>query len=312
MTGDTPFQILSLDGGGFKGLFTVAVLAELEADLGVRVQDHFDLIAGTSTGGLIALALGAGFRPQQIVDFYVSNGPSIFGRPRSRIGHLFKPKHSSVRLRTVLTELFEDKRLGESGTRLLIPAYSLERDDVYIFKTPHSVELARDWRESMVDVGLATAAAPSFFEPARVRHNRLIDGGVWANNPALLGVAEAVGVLDVQLSHIRVLSLGTSDEITNLDHRLDGGLISWVRFGRSILLSAPATGSFHTVKYLVGKPNALRINPRVPAGLYSLDHIDPDRIRGLAESVAREASPKVQTFVQHHAAPYTPCHPSLT
>jgi uncharacterized protein len=300
------FQILSLDGGGLKGLFAAAVLAELEADLGVRIVDHFDLIAGTSTGGLVALALGAGYTPAEVVEFYVERGPEIFSRPRTLIGHCWRPKHKAARLRSALEAFFGDRRLGDSTVRLLIPSYSLERDDVYIFKTPHSRELARDWRETMVDVGLATSAAPTYFSPARLRNHRLIDGGVWANNPSILAVAEAVGVLGVALADIRLLSLGTSDELTDLNRRLDGGLLAWARSGRSLLINAPATGSFHTVKYLIGKHNALRLDPKVPYGLYRLDRVDSGRIRGLAEDVARDASPKVRQFIEHNIEPYIP------
>ena len=72
------FQILSLDGGGIKGLFSAAVLAKLEEDLNTNITDHFDLIVGTSTGGIIALGLGLGMKPQEIVQFYVESGPQIF------------------------------------------------------------------------------------------------------------------------------------------------------------------------------------------------------------------------------------------
>jgi patatin-like phospholipase/acyl hydrolase len=74
------FQILSLDGGGIKGPFSSAVLAAIEEDLGVNVVDHFDLITGTSTGGIIALGLGLGLRPREIVEFHLSKGPQIFPR----------------------------------------------------------------------------------------------------------------------------------------------------------------------------------------------------------------------------------------
>ena len=111
----TPFQILSLDGGGLKGLFAAAVLAELEADLQTRILDHFDLVAGTSTGGLVALALGAGYRPQEIVDFYVARGSHVFSRPR-HVGRLVRPKHNAHRLRDALEDLLGPRRLGDSLT----------------------------------------------------------------------------------------------------------------------------------------------------------------------------------------------------
>ena len=305
------FQVLSLDGGGMKGLFSAAVLAEFEADLQVSIIDHFDLVAGTSTGGLVALALGAGLSPSDIVDFYIGHGRDVFGRPRRLVTRLFRPKHDAGGLEKALEDVFGDRKLGESRVRLVIPSYSLERDDVYIFKTPHHEHLARDWRERMVDVALATTAAPTYLAPARIRNTRLIDGGIWANNPALIGLAEATSMLGVPLNQIRVLSLGTTDPLNNLHGRLDrGGLLAWARHGRSLLLRAPALGSFHTVEHLVGKGHAVRIDSVVPDGLFNLDRIDAQRIRGLAEDVARLQSPEVRSFLAHRAGPYKPLHPT--
>ncbi len=228
-TAAAPFQILSLDGGGLKGLFPAAVLAALEDDLGCSMADHFDLIAGTSTGGLIALALGAGLRPAEIVDFYTSKGPTIFGAGR-RIGRLWRSKHGAVRLRAALEEVLGDRLLGSSTKRLVIPSYSLDSNDVYVFKTPHHPRLRRDHKERMVDVAMATAAAPLFLPVFRLGNNRLIDGGVWANNPTLVAVAEAKSMLGAPLDAMRVLSMGTTDECVDLGDKLNrGGLLQWAR-----------------------------------------------------------------------------------
>jgi predicted acylesterase/phospholipase RssA len=223
--GSSPFQILSLDGGGLKGLFIAAALAEIEADLQTSIVDHFDLIAGTSTGGLIALGLGAGLTPAQIVDFYVREGPRIFGSGRW-FRRLWRPKHDAAGLRDALTSVFGDKLLGSSAKRLVIPSYTLDSNEVYLFKTPHHPRLVRDWKERMVDVALATTAAPTYLPVARLRNNRLIDGGIWANNPALVALGEAKSILNVALEDIRILSMGTTDEVSNLGPKLDrGGLI---------------------------------------------------------------------------------------
>ena len=302
------FQILSLDGGGLKGLFSAAVLAELESDLKTSIADHCDLIVGTSTGGLIALALGAGLRPAEIVEFYVRQGPRIFGRPR-RFRRLWRPKHDADALRGALTEIFGDRVLGTSIKRLVIPSYSLDGDDVYLFKTPHAARLVRDYKERMVDVALATTAAPTYLPAADLRHNRLIDGGVWANNPALIAIAEAKSMLGVPLENIQLLSLGTTDDIRDVGTKLArGGLIPWVRDGREVVLRAPAVGSFHTAEHLLGPNHLIRIDAVVPAGMFSLDRIDGDRIRGLAEDVSRRCSPSVTPFTRHRADPYSPCH----
>jgi uncharacterized protein len=308
-----PFQILSFDGGGQKGLFSASVLAAIENDLpGVRIADHFDLIVGTSTGGLIALALGAGMTPAEIVTFYVEEGPDIFGNGRGLISRLRRPKHSAERLRAGLERAFGDRLLGSSSKRLVIPSYSLDANDVYIFKTPHHERLRRDHKERMVDVAMATCAAPTFLPAFQLGHNRLIDGGVWANNPTLVAVAEAKSMLAVPLEDMRILSVGTTEEVTALPSSLDnGGLYDWARSGAGALLGAQTIGSFHAAEHLVGPENITRINFTVPAGLFALDHIEESRVRGLAEDVARRACPQVEPFTHHNPDPYVPYHQEL-
>lgn len=306
----TRFQVLALDGGGLKGLFSAAVLAELENDLGVSLASHFDLIVGTSTGGLIALGLGAGLRPSSLVDFYVEHGPRIF--PHGRLGRtrqLFRSKHSGAELRTSLRSIFGERLLGESVTRLVIPAYSLDADDVYNFKTPHHPRLRRDYRASMVEVGMATCAAPTFLPAFRLGNQRLIDGGVWANNPTLVGVAEAVSMLGASLPQTHVLSLGTTDPLArnkkNLDH---GGLLQWARPITRVLLRAQTLGTFHAAEHLIGPDHVHRIDVTVPEGLFRLDRLDAEAIRGLAEAVSRRHSLAVSSFTAHRPKPYVPLH----
>jgi uncharacterized protein len=305
-TDTAPFQILSFDGGGLKGLFPAAVLAALEDDLDCTMADHFDLIAGTSTGGLIALGLGAGLRPAEIVDFYTSKGPTIFGAGR-RVGRFWRSKHGPDRLWAALADVFGDRLLGSSTKRLIIPSYSLDSNDVYVFKTPHHPRLRRDHKERMVDVAMATTAAPLFLPAFRLGNNRLIDGGVWANNPTLVAVAEAKSMLEVPLDAMRVLSMGTTDDCVDLGDKLNrGGLVQWARPASSVLLRGQAVGSFHAVEHLIGPERITRIDSLVPAGLFELDRINEARIRALAEGVARTASPAVECFTHQKAAPYTP------
>jgi patatin-like phospholipase/acyl hydrolase len=121
------FRILSLDGGGIKGAFTAAVLAEWENKTGRVIVDHFDLITGTSTGGIIALGLGLGIPAEQILRFYKEQGPKIFPNitPQQKLSlnirHLWEPKYSAEPLREALQGVFGDKRLKDAKCRLLIP-----------------------------------------------------------------------------------------------------------------------------------------------------------------------------------------------
>ncbi len=173
--GTRRFQVLVLDGGGYRGMFSAASLACLEEDLGTGFVDHFDLVVGTSTGGIIALALGLGLHPAELVDFYLEWGDRIFAHPRIRqLRQLVRPKYNAGHLREALIAVFGDRLLGDSGKRLCIPSYDLLRDDVHLFRTPHHVDLVRDWKTPMVDVGLATTAAPTYFPAHELDGYRLI------------------------------------------------------------------------------------------------------------------------------------------
>src|SRR4051794_2714465 len=180
-----PFRILTIDGGGIKGVFAASFLAEVEDSIDGPLTDHFDLIAGTSTGGIIALGLGLGLSARQILDFYESNGQLIFrGSGRRRLRQLVMAKHDSRKLEEALVDVFGERRLGESTTRLLIPSMNLESGAVHVFKTAHHPRFERDYKLRAVDVALATAAAPTYFRTHRLPSGSpLVDGGLWANNP---------------------------------------------------------------------------------------------------------------------------------
>ena len=193
------FQILSLDGGGIRGVFSAAILAAIEKDLKVNLTDHFDLIAGTSTGGIIAIALGLGLRPAEILEFYRAHGPKIFGNPlRWRSAQWWlRRKYRPAALESGLKAVFADRLFGHSTKRLVVPSYNLGEDDVYIFRTPHAERLRRDLTVPAWQVALATSAAPTYFPACRaVDGMRLIDGGVWANNPAveIVALSTLVGI----------------------------------------------------------------------------------------------------------------------
>jgi hypothetical protein len=160
----------------------------------------------------------------------------------------------------------------------------------------------------MVDVAMATSAAPTYFPVARVHSHRLIDGGVWANNPSVIAISEAVSMLDVPLTSIRVLNVGTMDAVDSHSKKLDnGGLLAWAAPAAPLLLTASSRGGQGTAEHLIGKGSYQRFDARVPGGLYRLDRIDPDDLAGIANAVSRELSPTyAERFIDHRAAEYTP------
>ena len=235
------FQILSLDGGGIRGVFSAAILAAAEEDLSVRLVDHFDLIAGTSTGGIIAIALGLGFRPADVLAFYTEHGPDIFRnrlRLRSALRWLWR-KYDPSALETALRTKFSDHAFGESTKRLVIPSYNVGDDDVYVFRTAHAERLRRDYRVPAWKVALATSAAPTYFPACtQVDGLRLIDGGVWANNPSMVAIIEAIGTLGVPANNIGLLSVGTYDAVVRRPRLLDRAACSFGLVLRPTFFSA--------------------------------------------------------------------------
>lgn len=279
------FRILALDGGGVKGAFTASVLATLEDKLHVSIVDHFDMIAGTSTGGILAVGLGMGLKPIELNEFYRVRGTDIFPVTRlhqrflRNIRHLFKPKFSQEVLRLALKEAYfpngKEKSLGDSKCRLVIPAYDAISGACHVFRTPHHPLLKSDEFTSPVEVALATAAAPTYFSAAKVKGNIAnpiyFDGGVWANSPVMAAIVEAVCYLQVPLDRIDILSIGTTEEPFTVKEQNQSGVLSWGETLIELLMNAQVESSLQHANNLVGEAKFLRINTVTIPGMYSLD-----------------------------------------
>lgn len=279
------FRILALDGGGIKGAFTASVLATLEESLGLPIVDHFDMVAGTSTGGILAIGLGMGLNSQQLLQFYRDRGTVIFPITRlhqrwwNKARHLFGPKHSqAVLLSELESAYFPDgkvKVLGESKCRLVVPAYDAVSGACHTFRTPHHQLLKSDGFTNAANVALATAAAPTYFSAATVSNMvanaTYFDGGVWANCPAMAAIIEAVCYLDVPLDRIDVLSIGTTEEPFTLKRMSTSGVIGWGKTLIDLLMNAQMESSIQHAERLVGEPRFLRVNTVTNPGMYSLD-----------------------------------------
>lgn len=208
--------------------------------------------------------------------------------------------------------MFGEQILGESRVPLVIPSFDLGENRVYLFKTPHHERLKRDWRVPFWQVAVATSAAPAFFPAFSLPedHVRLIDGGVWANNPAMVGVVEAVSWFGQPLETIRILSLGTTADPRTRKRNLDnGGLLQWVRSPNvvNVLLTGQSAGAFTQVQHLIGRDNAHRLDPQAPAGLTGLDAADARDLKAKAAYHSRFFCPTFEaTFADHIATPYCP------
>jgi uncharacterized protein len=214
------FKILSIDGGGIKGLYSSKILEHLEDEVKSPLSDYFDLITGTSTGGLIAMALSLKIPAKVIVNFYKTEGPLIFKNklPFSRRLRFFQQlliqsKYSAKQLKSSLEKIFDDKKISDSNNLLCIPSFNISMGANRVFKYDHQGLTGTDNNLSMVDVGLATAAAPTYFPVHKIGNPYFVDGGVWANNPSLCGLLEAmkffVGENAKPYNSVKILSVAS-------------------------------------------------------------------------------------------------------
>jgi len=217
-----PFRILSIDGGGIRGIYPAHVLQCIEERLQINLFDTFDMIAGTSTGSIIAAGVATGVPAADIVAMYKEHGAGIFrkkrffwpGKKLKNIQPMFDSVYDSQYLENVLTEVFQDKRLGAIKKPLLIPSTDIGNGCVHVLKSGYSEDFTRDNTVLVKDAVLASCSAPTYFDPHKLDHYLLADGGLWANNPALAAVIDAQKRLGINQSDIQILTIGTGHSKT--------------------------------------------------------------------------------------------------
>lgn len=248
-----PCRILAIDGGGLRGVIPAVILEALEDAVGAPMHQCFDLICGTSTGGLIALALVKPdpMSPSALVDYYLQQGPKIFRKsPLDLMLRLFRAEYSPRQLEASLLRIFGDQRLKEAITNVVVTSYELSARSPWFFKSPRAQGCGNDqvsdeqrllrppeeYDYLLRDIARATSAAPTFFPPARfdawVDHVRrpcaFVDGGVFANSPGICGYVEADNIQGLQDRPKIVVSLGTGDAKAHpLARGSSWGLLHW-------------------------------------------------------------------------------------
>lgn len=312
---DRPFRILSIDGGGICGILPASVLAELEIRYldGQPIGAYFDMIAGTSTGGIISLALSRGLAAAEIRDVYVERGGTIFP-PASgvakiwrRVRRLQRYPYERKPLEDELLRIFGDTAFGEARTRLCIPTFEGRHGEPWIYKTPHHPDYKRDRHASMVTVGLATAAAPTFFEALPNKGYVMIDGGLWANNPVMNALVDALTCFEIKRRQVRILSLGCGETAFEIsDAKARGGLLHWwnVYWAAMRAQSKNALGQAYL---LVGKDQVIRID--APESRNSIDLDDypraKDELPHMARSLVEAGGAEIERlFLQDKANQY--------
>lgn len=257
-------KILCIDGGGIRGVIPATFLLEIEDQVGRPISEIFDLIAGTSTGGIIALALSKPNEQKQpehsvkdIIGFYEEKGPIIFKQGIlnriQTLNGLIRPKYPQRNMENVLNEYFQNTKISESLTELIIPSYDIEQENPIYFTT-HFAKNRPGFDHPMKEVARATSAAPTFFSSKKRnlidKSLSLIDGGIFANNPSMVAYAEAKRLWpDVDDRDFLLVSLGTGQHSKGILHNKakNWGIIQWAWRSRIInIVLDSVTESAHT------------------------------------------------------------------
>lgn len=266
-----PFRVLSLDGGGMRGLYTASALNTLSQRYSgenkkTDIGSHFDLVVGTSTGGILATAIAAGIDIDKVIDLYQKKGPVIFQCPTPNnkffkflwsIWNLFSPANGNDELRNALAEVFNKETVGEMYNRrkigVCLASVNMATHKSRVFKTAHNPKKNLDDNRTLVDVCLASAAAPIIFPVAGIPDTEVkgnlehfVDGGLWANNPILIAMVEALELTESD-QPIEILSIGTCPPPGGeamLPNEATRGILDW-NFGVKALevsMDAQASG----------------------------------------------------------------------
>lgn len=271
-------RILSVDGGGIRGIISIMILEDIEDRTGKAIHELFDLFCGTSTGGIITAALTASsdgveplFSSSDLFDFYTNSMSTIFIQKYKNlrmIKKIFGPEFSKQIMIDVLSESFGHLKMGDTLKPLIMPAYDIFNDTPIFFKSRYS-KASLSLNAYIKDAVISTSSAPTYFKPHTFEHDNkivsCIDGGVFVNNPAMSGIAEACKHYNAKVGDITLLSLGngfTKRRVLPLEAN-NWGVVKWLR----PVVRYMVHGNMETVDYetdsLLRKENYLRINPQL-------------------------------------------------
>ncbi|TFL16054.1 patatin-like phospholipase family protein [Jannaschia formosa] len=209
------------------------------------------------------------------------------------------PVHDRGVLEAELRRILGHATFGESVVPLCIPAFEGRFGEPYIFKTPHHPDYRRDGRERMVDIALSTAAAPTTFEAVERDGYTFVDGGIWANNPVMIGVTDALTCYAIDRRQLHVLSLGTGRARIRTTHALrTGGKFRWARHFVDAAMAAQSQNALGQAYLLLGKEHVIRLDAPETTEPVALDDIRRAirELPGLANSVVETVGDHVATM----------------
>lgn len=265
------FRILALDGGGMRGILPASYLTYIESKVDNPLYRYFDMIVGASTGGIIACALACNIPAQTVLSFYLDRGKVIFRKPRWII---WNSKYRIEDLEVEVKKIFGEKtKIGDALCRLCIPTIDIINGKNVVYKTRHHLDYIHDYNLPIWQAVVATAAAPIYFAPfSPTGTGRYVDGGLWGNNPSLIGISEAIK-LGYTLDQIEILSIGTGSKIFYKNRMSRSGLLGWKTSLIDLVFQSISQASNNTSTYLCGS-RYRRIDFLIPDALDAeLDNI---------------------------------------
>ncbi|MDQ3153861.1 MAG: patatin-like phospholipase family protein [Actinomycetota bacterium] len=272
-----PYRILALDGGGLRGIFTTAVLVEAEDAYGTAFLGCFDLLVGTSTGGIIALGLASGRSCREMLEFYQWAGPQIFSKPRW-LRRLIGPKYDRAPLDSLLREQFgENTKMNDLMKPVCITAHELVSGTTRVWKDDHSPELRWGGDQLVWKVAASTSAAPTYFAPVQLGDaDSHVDGSVWGSNPAMVGITEAVRYAGRELRDIQLLSIGTTSRPLRISSHAQVtkmGPLHWMSKALHLLQGSSSMAANNQARLLLGADSYLRLDSERARNI-KLDDLD--------------------------------------
>jgi patatin-like phospholipase/acyl hydrolase len=301
-------RVLAIDGGGIRGLIPALVLTELELRTGRRSFEMFDLIAGTSTGGILACALCAPdpLPASDLVELYTGEGPKIFDRSlfqriRSADG-LLDEKYDDAALDRALERFLEHKRLAETRPDLIVPSYDTALPGPYFFKTTKAKETPEADDFPLSIVARATSAAPTYFEALEAGDKALVDGGVFATNPAMCALAEVLNQENVRPRDVVLLSLGCGQhtEKHSFDQIKDWGLVGWARPILDVVFDGVSDAVDYQLQRVLDPERYLRLQVELTLASDHLDDASEDnlaKLQGQAEELIASHSADLDALI---------------
>ena len=297
------FKILSIDGGGIRGIFAAQILALMEEKFHIKVHKNFDLIVGTSTGSIIAGAISTNYNLSHLVKDYVENAPLIFQKKWSSLCGLLGSKYNRDVLENFLHEKFKNIKLKEIEKPLILNATNASVGDVHVFKSAYQKiqrkgDYVRDGDVPLYKAVLASCSAPTYFDPVDINGTLICDGGIWANNPSLIGYTDAIKNFQLQNDNIKILSLGSGQNRQIYQSAKMWGLLSGWRKTKFVdFLMSCQTKFPQNVLMLIKPEMVFRINPFIDT--YELDKYQyvPTLIE-MAKSDFTKYNKKISNFLE--------------